>query len=195
MTAGHTVLVIGVAGIAIAWAYTGTPVRLAHRGLGELGIFLAFGILPALGAEYVQREALSLEVAWLGVPLGLLVAAILLINEFPDAEADAEAGKRHLVVRLGRPRAVALYEMIVGGAYLAIGIGIVAGWVPVTACVVLFAAPLTWRAVRVLREHHGDVRAMLPAQAATIGQQAAFTLLLAAAYLLDIGKGVSNLKF
>ena len=185
-TPGHTLLWIGLAGVAIGWFYTAPPLRLSHHGLGELSIFLAFGVLPVMGVEWVQRGLLTLEIGWAGVPAGLLVAAILVVNEFPDVEADAAAGKRHLVVRLGRRRAVALYEVLVLGAYAAVAAGVVLGWMPVYACAVVAVAPLSWRAVRVLRAHHNDVRAMLPAQAATIAQQAIFLLLLAGAYLLDL---------
>ena len=185
-TPGHMVLGIGLCGGAIACFYTAPPLRLAHRGLGELGIFIAFGVLPVLGVEWVQRGTLSWSVGWVGVPAGLLVAAILLVNEFPDADADAAAGKRHLVVRLGRRRAVAVYELLVLGAYGAVAAGVAAGWLPVWACLVVLVAPLTWRAFRVLRAHHNDVRAMLPAQAATVAQQALFLLLLTGACLLDL---------
>ena len=187
LTPGHTLLAIGLAGMAIAWFYTAPPVRLAHRGLGELGIFVAFGLLPVLGVEWVQRGRLTAEVGWLGVPAGLLVAAILLVNEFPDAAADAAAGKRHLVVRLGRARAVVLYELLVVGAYASVAAAVVLGWLPLLACVVGLVAPLSWRAVRVLRAHHREVAAMVPAQAATIAQQALFLVLLTGACLADMG--------
>ena len=182
---GHLLLAIGVVGMALAWEYTGPPLRLAHRGIGEVAVGVSFGILPALGTEWVQRGALTLGVSWVGVPAGLLVAAILVINEFPDAAADAAAGKRTLVVRLGMRGAVAAYELLVLGAYAAVGVGIAAGWLPPLAAVVLAVAPLSWRAVRVLRAHCTDVRAMLPAMTATIAQQALFLLLLTGALLAD----------
>ncbi|MFP4058470.1 MAG: 1,4-dihydroxy-2-naphthoate octaprenyltransferase [Candidatus Brocadiia bacterium] len=186
-TGGHGVLLLGLAGLAIGWAYTAPPLQLSHRGLGELGVFAAFGPLPAMGVEYVQRGAFSLEGSWVGVPAGLLVAAILVVNEFPDVEADAAAGKRHLVARLGRRRAVALYELLVAGAYAAVAAGVLAGWMPPAALAVALVAPLSCRAIGVLRAHYADVRAMLPAQAATIAQQAVFLLLLTGAYLADLG--------
>ena len=184
-TPGHTVLIIGLAGVAIAWCYTGPPLRLARHGLGEPGIFLAFGVLPVLGVEWVQRGTLSPEVGWLGVPSGLLVAAILVVNEFPDREADAATGKRHLVVRLGR-RAVALYELLLIGAYASVAAALLMGWTPMLSAIVAMVLPLSWRAVRVVRAHHADVRAMLPAQSATIAQQALFLLLLTGATLADM---------
>ena len=139
-----------------------------------------------LGVEWVQRGTLTPKVGWLGVPSGLLVAAILVVNEFPDVEADAATGKRHLVVRLGRRRAVALYELLLIGAYGSVLAAVLMAWAPWLALVAFAVLPLSWRAVRVVRAHHDDVRAMLPAQSATIAQQAIFLLLLAGATLADM---------
>jgi len=180
-TPGHTLLVIGLAGMAIAWFYTAPPLRLVHRGLGELALGIAFGPLPVLGAEYVQHGALTLAVGWLGVPAGLLVVAILEINEFPDVAADASVGKRTVVVRLGLRGAIALYEALVLGAYASVAVGIAAGWLPPLTALVALVAPLSWKAIRVLRAHPDDVRALVPAMAATVGQHAAFLLLLTGA--------------
>lgn len=192
LTPGHTVLAIALAGIALGWCYTAPPLRLAHRGLGELTVALAFGVLPVLGAEFVQRGLVSLEVGWLGVPTGLLVGAILVVNEFPDVEADGRVGKRTLVVRLGTRRAVALYELCVMGAYGSVAVGIALGWLPWLAALVALVAPLTWRAVRLLRAHHDHPRALVPAQAATIGQQAVFTVLLTGSCLADLALSASE---
>jgi 1,4-dihydroxy-2-naphthoate polyprenyltransferase len=180
---GLPLLVIGLVGIAVGWCYTAPPLRLAHHGLGELAVFVGFGLLPVLGAEYIQRGAFSWQVGWLAVPAGLLIVAVLWINEFPDLEADAGAGKRTLVVRLGTRRAEVGYELLVLGAYLSVGLAIALGWAPPFAAAVLLAAPLTARAVRILRAHHAEPLALIPAQAATIGQHALFLALLTAAYL------------
>jgi len=183
---GHTLLVIGLVGMAIAWFYTAPPLRLVHRGLGELALGIAFGPLPVLGAQYVQSHELTLAVGWLGLPAGLLVVAILEINEFPDVAADASVGKRTIVVRLGLRGGVALYEALVLGAYAAVAVGIARGWLPPLAALVILVAPLSWKAIRVLRAHPDDVRALVPAMAATIGQHAAFLLLLTGACLADL---------
>jgi 1,4-dihydroxy-2-naphthoate octaprenyltransferase len=149
-------------------------------------VAVGFGLLPVLGVEYVQRGRLSLEVGWLALPAGLLIAAVLLANEFPDIEADASVGKRTLPVRLGPRRAVAIYELLVLGAYVSVAVGVIVGWMPWLAAAVAAVAWLTWRAVRVLRLHHADVRALLPALSATIAQHAIFLLLLTGAYLADL---------
>ncbi|TFG51511.1 MAG: prenyltransferase [Gemmatimonadales bacterium] len=100
-----SVLWIGLAGMALAFFYHAPPFRLAYRGLGELAVAVSYGPLVCVGTYLVQRETIPTEVVLLSLPLGVLVAAFLWINEFPDYSADALSGKRTLVVRLGRRRA------------------------------------------------------------------------------------------
>ncbi len=112
------VLYFGLAGVALAWYYHGGAVRLAYRGLGELAVAIAYGPLVVCGTYLVQTGAFSVPLAVASISLGLLVAAFLWANEFPDYLADKLAGKRNLVVRLGRDSAATLYAVIVSVAYL-----------------------------------------------------------------------------
>jgi 1,4-dihydroxy-2-naphthoate octaprenyltransferase len=97
---------IGLAGIACAFLYHGPPLRLSYRGFGEAAVALCYGPLIVGGTYLVQRGSIPREVWLVSAPLGLLIAAFLIANEFPDAAADRSAGKRTLVVRLGRRWAV-----------------------------------------------------------------------------------------
>ncbi len=99
------VLWFGLAGIGLAFFYHAPPFRLSYRGLGELAVAVAYGPLVCCGTYLVQRGTLPTEIVLLSLPLGILIAAFLWINEFPDYAADALSGKRTLVVRLGRVRA------------------------------------------------------------------------------------------
>jgi 1,4-dihydroxy-2-naphthoate octaprenyltransferase len=110
------VLWLGLAGTALAFFYHAPPVKLSYRGLGELAVGLAYGPLIAAGAYLVQRGVLSRELLLLSLPLGALISAFLWINEFPDCRADLAAGKRTLVVRLGRPRAAVAFALLVAAA-------------------------------------------------------------------------------
>lgn len=112
------VLLLGAIGVGLAFFYHAPPVRLSYRGLGELAVALAYGPLIACGAYLVQRGAVSPTVALASLPLGLLIAGFLWINEFPDWEADRSAGKRTLVVRLGRPAASKVFAAIVATAFV-----------------------------------------------------------------------------
>jgi len=114
---GTGVLLLGLTGAALGFFYTAPPVRLvARHGLGELAIGLAFGPLITLGTAYVITGGFDLgwTVFLVGIPVGLLTANILVINQVPDFEADASTGKNHLVVTLGTRRTPYLYGGILG---------------------------------------------------------------------------------
>ena len=104
--AGWELLVVGVLSIAAGVLYTGGPRPYGYEGLGELFVFVFFGLVAVGGSYFVQTEDLRWEAVALGVPVGLLAAAILVVNNVRDIETDRRAGKRTLAVRLGRERAV-----------------------------------------------------------------------------------------
>ena len=116
---GVTTLYIGLAGLLIGYFYTAPPVRLvARRGLGELSIAFAFGPLVTAGIVYVTTQQLTPMAFLIGLPVGLLTANILLINEFPDAASDATTGKNHLVVTFGKEIGSRIYLYILMAAFL-----------------------------------------------------------------------------
>ncbi len=161
------VLWVGLAGVALAFFYHAPPFKLAYRGLGEVAVALTYGPLIAGGAYLVQRHTLGPDVVYLSIPLGLLIGAFLLINEFPDARADATAGKRTLVVRLGRRRAAWLFTWTILVAFvlvlLAPAFGLPVGvWLGVAGALPALAA-----AGR-LRRHRDDTQEIIPAQGWTL---------------------------
>lgn len=108
---GLGLLIIGVLGVLIGWAYSAMPLRLNSCGLGEICVFIGFlGIV--VGADYVQRQAFSFQPFVVGLAYALLVTNLLFINQFPDRRADAMAGKHNLVVRLSLAWAVRIYLML-----------------------------------------------------------------------------------
>jgi len=113
------VLWIGLAGVALAYGYHAPPLKLSYRGLGEIAVGLTYGPLICAGALLVLDRELPLIAVVAAIPLGLMIAAFLIVNEFPDRRADAGAGKRTLVVRLGAVRASRLFAAIVAVAYVA----------------------------------------------------------------------------
>jgi 1,4-dihydroxy-2-naphthoate octaprenyltransferase len=130
------VLALGVAGVALAYFYHAPPLRLSYRGLGEIAVALTYGPLICAGTYLVQRHTAPPRVWLASLPLGILVGAFLWINEFPDRRADATAGKRTLVVRLGAARASTAYAGIVAAALVALLLLPLAGLPPA----VLFGA-------------------------------------------------------
>ena len=102
--AGWVLLLIGAASILAGVLYTGGPRPYGYEGLGEVFVFLFFGVVAVTGSYYVQTEELAWEAFVLAVPVGLLATAILVVNNVRDIETDRRAGKRTLAVRLGRER-------------------------------------------------------------------------------------------
>jgi 1,4-dihydroxy-2-naphthoate polyprenyltransferase len=161
------VLWLGLAGIALAFFYQAPPFKLSYRGLGEGAVALAYGPLLCAGTYLVQRGRVSADVLLVSLPLGALVAAFLWINEFPDYAADRGAGKRTLVVRLGRRRAARVFVVIVGAAFAFLALlplwgvprGVVLGLAGLP-----FALAASWR---LLREPEVTAR-VVPAQAWTL---------------------------
>ena len=110
---GWELLAVGAASILAGVLYTGGPRPYGYEGLGELFVFLFFGVVAVTGSYYVQTEELTWVAFALSVPVGLLAAAILVVNNIRDVETDRRAGKRTLAVRLGRERARRLFAVMV----------------------------------------------------------------------------------
>jgi 1,4-dihydroxy-2-naphthoate polyprenyltransferase len=106
---GWELLAIGAASILAGVLYTGGPRPYGYEGLGEIFVFTFFGLVAVAGSYYVQTERLEGLAVALAVPVGLLSAAILMVNNVRDVDTDRRAGKRTLAVRLGRRRAVSVF--------------------------------------------------------------------------------------
>jgi 1,4-dihydroxy-2-naphthoate octaprenyltransferase len=115
---GWPILVVGMASVATAIWYTAGPYSLAALGLADVAVFLFFGPVAVGGTYYVQALACPPEVLVAGIGPGLFSVGILLVNNIRDAPNDRAAGKRTLVVRLGRSAGVVLYGLALGGALL-----------------------------------------------------------------------------
>ena len=112
-------LLVGAVAIAAAWAYTGTSRPYGYRGLGEVSVFVFFGLVAVLGTTYVQAERLTWPALAGGVGCGALACAILVTNNLRDIPTDVDAGKRTLAVVLGDRRTRTLYPSLVVGAFAA----------------------------------------------------------------------------
>lgn len=114
---GWPIFIIGVASILSALAYSGGPYPLASLGLGDLFVFVYFGVVAVCGTYYVQALALTWLVLASAVPVGFLITAILVVNNLRDMEGDARVGKRTLAVRLGRKGSRIEYVVLLVAAY------------------------------------------------------------------------------
>ncbi|MEJ7714977.1 MAG: 1,4-dihydroxy-2-naphthoate polyprenyltransferase [Thermoleophilaceae bacterium] len=182
--AGWELLLVGVASIAAGVLYTGGPRPYGYAGLGELFVFLFFGVVAVVGSFYVQTEALSWEAFALSVPVGLLAAAILVVNNVRDVDTDRRAGKRTLAVKLGRERARVLFAaMIVVALLTPLGVAAAGGlswWIALSLLSAVLALPL-WRIVST----RTDGPALNEALAGAGRLLAVFSLLLSVGVLLS----------
>lgn len=147
---GWPILIVGVAAIVAALAYTGGPFPFGYYGLGEVFVLLFFGVVAVCGTYYVQSLALTSVVVTASVGVGALVTAILIVNNYRDIDTDRRAGKRTLAVRLGRRGARLEYALFVAVAY---GVTLVLWLVEGAGAWVLLAwltAPLAVQLVRTL---------------------------------------------
>ena len=181
--AGWELFVVGALSIAAGVLYTGGPRPYGYEGLGELFVFVFFGLVAVGGSYFVQVEDLRWEAVALGVPVGLLAAAILVVNNVRDVETDRRAGKRTLAVRLGRDRAVSVFAAMLLLAFVAvplIALGELEAWIMLALVSAPLALPLT-RTLSVRR----DGAALNELLADTGRLLAVFSLLLAAGLLIS----------
>ena len=130
---------VGAVCIAAAWTYTGGPLPYGYRALGEVFVFVFFGMVAVVGTTYVQTHTLPGLAFAVAVPVGLLIVAILVVNNLRDIEGDALAGKRTLAVLLGdRPTRLLFVGLFVVAFAVVVAVGISRPWVLLT----LLAAPL-----------------------------------------------------
>jgi 1,4-dihydroxy-2-naphthoate polyprenyltransferase len=184
VVAGWQLLIVGAASIAAGVAYTGGPKPYGYEGLGEVFVFLFFGIVAVAGSFFVQVKHLNWEAFALAVPVGLLAAAILVVNNVRDIDSDRRAGKRTLAVKLGRERTRMLYAAVVYLAYVLAPVTWVFG--PTTAWVLLpwLTLPLGASVVRLVRTRT-DGPSLNGALAQSGMLQLAFCMLLSAGLLLS----------
>jgi 1,4-dihydroxy-2-naphthoate polyprenyltransferase len=185
-TRGWDLLWLGVAGVLLSLFYTAPPLRLVHRGLGEIVVALGFGPIMTLGAYFVQAQEYDLEPLLASLPVGILIALVLYVNEVPDRPADASAGKGTLPVRLSKDAIVNGYAAAVALAFALIVVFAAAGWIVRPALIALAAAPLAVPVYRALRDHYDEPYTLMPAMARNIQLHLATGTLLILGYVIAI---------
>jgi 1,4-dihydroxy-2-naphthoate polyprenyltransferase len=186
--AGPELLAVGAASILAGVLYTGGPRPYGYEGLGEVFVFLFFGIVAVTGSYFVQVQELPWQAFVCAVPVGLLASAILVVNNLRDLETDRRTGKRTLAVRLGSKRTRALYTAMVVGAFAAAPLPWVFGSMTAWLLLSWAAIPLATAIVRVVRTRT-DGPTLNGALARTGAVQLLFCLLFAAGILASGGVG------
>jgi 1,4-dihydroxy-2-naphthoate octaprenyltransferase len=179
-------LALGVAGVFISVFYTAPPFRLVHRGLGELTVALGFGPIMVLGAYVVQAKELSLEAGIASIPVAILIALVLYVNEIPDRPADVAAGKLTLPARLSPAVVTNLYLAAALGAFAAVAIAAALGVIARPALLALLALPLALQVYRGLRAKYDDPYGLMPAMGKGVQLHLLAGLLLFAGYIVAV---------
>jgi 1,4-dihydroxy-2-naphthoate octaprenyltransferase len=173
---GWPVIAIGVLSILAALAYTGGPYPLGYNGLGELFVFLFFGVAAVVGTYYVQAREAPLSAFALSIPIGLLVVNILVVNNLRDIATDRASGKRSLAVRFGEAWTRREYLAVLSLAYLAPALMALSGLLPAWVLLSWLSSPLAFRLVDSIKKETG--RALNRTLAATGQLELAYCLLL-----------------
>jgi 1,4-dihydroxy-2-naphthoate octaprenyltransferase len=183
-------LAIGIVGFIVGLGYTAPPLKFVYRGLGEIAVAVGFGPLMLLGAYVVQtRGVLTWEPVIASLPIALLVALILYVNEIPDRRGDARAGKRTLPVRLSKSAVIAGYRLAAIGAYVIVVVGVVVGILPIPALLALLTIPLALQVSRGLEPNYDNPYGLMSIMAVNINVHLYAGLLLLLAYVVVLVAG------
>ncbi len=182
---GPVVLILGIIGVLSGYFYSAPHFRFTDHGVGEFVVGINFGILVVLGSYFVQAGSLGLEPILAAIPLSLLIAGVLYINEFPDYTADKAVGKNNWVVRLGKEKAVNIYILIMLGVFASTLLMAVFKLISPFCLIIFFILPRVMRAIRVAKLNFNQTLFLIPANADTVMSHLFGGVLLSLAYILQ----------
>jgi len=183
---GWALIGIGAAGIALSFVYSLPPFRLVHRGLGEPVTALGFGPVMTVGTYFACAGRWSWQPVLASLPVALLIALVLYVNQVPDRAGDAAVGKNTLIVRWSAAQVQRGYAVTAGAAFVCIGAEVAAGVMPPWTLIALATAPLAWRVWRGLRAHYTETYALIPTMQTNIVLHLTTGLLLIAGYTIAV---------
>ena len=178
------ILVLGIIGAGSGFFYTAPPFRFVKRGIGEIFIGLNFGVLMTFGAYFVQALDYAWEPIIASIPIALLIAGVLYINEFADFKADRDSGKKTMVVRLGRARAAKGYVVLVLVVFIWNPVFVLLQLLPIESLLALTLVPLGVVGVRTALSAYDNPGHLVPANVATILMHLLVGLYMSAGYIL-----------
>lgn len=176
----YWIIPLGIIGIGLGYFYTSPRLNLAAMGVGEFAVGLGFGPLIVEGAYLVQTGDLSVAAFLAGLPVAFLIGLVLFINQFPDRDADGNAGKTHWVVRMGLHKAAFWYAGLMTTTFVTVIVLWAAGIYPIWSLIALVPAAIALKAVRIVLAKYSSVRELVPAQAMTIQIHLTVGLLISA---------------
>lgn len=152
---GWPIIAVGLAAIVSAIAYTGGPFPLGYYGLGDLFVFIFFGLASVAGTYYVQAKSISAAAWWMAIPPGLIITAILVVNNLRDLENDRKGGKHTLAVLLGERFSKIEYLVCMIVAYLVMPLAVLLHLVPWTSLLTWLSLPLAIKTARIVLSQKG----------------------------------------
>lgn len=182
--AGWPVLAVGMACILASLAYSGGPFPLASHGLGDLFVFIFFGLVAVCGTYYVQALQVTTQVLWLSVPVGFLITAIIVVNNLRDIPTDRKSGKNTLAVILGEDGAKLEYLLLVIGAYIMPAAFFFSGGFSVWVLLPLISIPMSIPNIIAVYKDKGPSLNKVLAKTAALSL--VFSLLLAAGLVISV---------
>lgn len=175
--AGWLILAIGVASIIAAVTYVGGPRPYGYQGMGEASVFVFFGLVATMGARFAHDQFVDVKTLVAATAIGLLITALLVVNNIRDIETDQAAGKRTLAVRLGRPATAKLYRYLIWGAFLIVGVASWSQLLPPNAGLAVLTAPFAVKPIKTVTEEVAGPP-LIEALKATARLQAIFAIVL-----------------
>ena len=160
---GWSVLLFSFLGFLGAYFYVGPPIRWAYRGFGEIVIGLCYGPFMVLGSYYIQAQTLDFVPFFVSILMGLSIFCLAVLNEIPDYYQDMLVGKRNLVVRLGKQKAVALLQLCLAGVFMFLTLGVAMKIVPLFALAAIGTLPFLFKSITCIKANKDNPKAYLSA--------------------------------
>jgi 1,4-dihydroxy-2-naphthoate octaprenyltransferase len=160
---GWPVLLFSFFGFLGAYFYVGPPLKWAYRGMGELVIALSYGPLMILGSYYIQTERIGFVPFFVSLISGLSMFCLAVLNEIPDYYQDMLVGKRNLVVRLGKQKAIVLLKLCLAGLFILLISGVVLKIIPLLAIIAVVTLPWIFKSVRSVSKNYDNPKVFLSA--------------------------------
>ncbi|MHA1214976.1 MAG: prenyltransferase [Candidatus Hodarchaeales archaeon] len=185
LTNGILLVVFLVTAISLGFFYTALPVRFSYRGLGEIAVFVGFGPLGVLSAYYIQLGHLnSMTPLFASIPIAFLIAMVLFLNEFQDRDADLKAGKRTIVVALGKETSIKIFIAGIVMAYVSQFTIVMLFKLPLILLLPFISFPMVFKIIKIAKENYNAIHELLPANGMTIALHFIFGVLMIIGYLL-----------
>ena len=182
---GWPVLLFSFLGFLGAYFYVGPPIKWAYRGFGEIVIGLCYGPFMLLGSYYIQTQKIDFVPFFVSIISGLSVFCLAVLNEIPDYYQDRLVGKRNLVVRLGKQRAILLLKLCLTGVFVLLILGVVTKTIPVLVIIAIMTLPWILKSTKNIEKNYDNPQTFLPAVNTFIITHIVVTLSLGISFLLD----------